>query len=35
MPVGDKRGRGYELGTTVVQIQKVRAALEHGAGPVP
>lgn len=36
MPVGDKRGRGYELGTTVVQIQiVVRAALEHGAGPVP
>lgn len=32
-PVGyDKRGRGYELGTTVVQIQiVVRAALEHGA----
>lgn len=28
----DKRGRGYELGTTVVQIQiVVRAALEHGA----
>ena len=23
MPVGDKRGRGYELGTTVVQIQIV------------
>ena len=34
-PVGydrDKRGRRYELGTTVVEIQiVVRAALEHGA----
>ena len=27
MPVGDKRGRGYELGTTVVQIQIVVRAL--------
>ena len=30
MPVGDKRGRGYELGTTVVQIQiVVRASEQH------
>ena len=34
MPVGDKRGRGYELGTTVVQIQIVVRAWSEQARPL-